>query len=143
MRKPAFGICEIKGADQLRDHAADQRLCFSYFDRFYTSCVMSKPAFCICEFKGTDTLKISNFGFAKSTAQSLYFQNLKFQASINLYTFTARFVSDLVGNPEDRRSQDMAQLLFFHITLNYLFETKISKVELHKSRLSSCIYRHK
>ena len=74
---------------------------------------MSKPAFYICEFKGADTLKISNFGFAKSTAQSLYFPNLKFKASIHLYTCTARFVSDLVGNPEDRHSQDMAKLLFF------------------------------
>ena len=74
---------------------------------------MSKPAFCICEFNGTDTLQISNFGFAKSTAQSLYFPNLKFQASIHFYSCTAQFVSDLVGNPEDRRSQDMAKLLFF------------------------------
>ena len=90
---------------------------------------MSKPAFCICEFKGADTLQVSNFGFAKSTAQSLYVPNLKFQASIYLYTCTARFVSDLVGNPEDRRSLDMAKL-FFHVTENYLFETKISKVEL-------------
>ena len=47
-------------------------------------------------------------------------------------------MSDLVGNPEDRRSQDMATFVF-HITENYLFETKISKVELSiklKSRLS-------
>ena len=73
---------------------------------------MSKPAFGICEFKGADTLQISNFGFAKSTEQSLYFPNLKFQASIHLYTCTARFVSDLVGNPGDRRSQDMAKLFF-------------------------------
>ena len=40
-------------------------------------------------------------------------------------------MSDLVGNPEDRCSQDMAKL-FFHVTENYLFETKISKVELLK-----------
>ena len=85
---------------------------------------MSKPAFCIC-----DTLQVSNFGFAKSTAQSLYFPNLKLQAYIHLYACIVRFVSDLVGNPEDRRSQDMAKL-FFHVAENYLFETKISKVEL-------------
>ena len=35
---------------------------------------------------------------------------MKFQASIHLYTCTAQFVSDLVGNPEDRHSQDMANL---------------------------------
>ena len=33
MRKPAFCICENKGADQLRSNcAADQRLCFRYMD---------------------------------------------------------------------------------------------------------------
>ena len=33
MRKPAFRICENKGADQLRSNcAADQRLCFRYTD---------------------------------------------------------------------------------------------------------------
>ena len=32
MRKPAFCICENKGADQLRDkQETDQRLCFHYF----------------------------------------------------------------------------------------------------------------
>ena len=31
MRKPAFCICEIKDADQLRgNREADQRLCFRY-----------------------------------------------------------------------------------------------------------------
>ena len=34
MRKPAFCICENKGADQLRgNREADQRLCFRYSDR--------------------------------------------------------------------------------------------------------------
>ena len=33
MRKPAFCICENKGADQLRgNHEGDQRLCFRYTD---------------------------------------------------------------------------------------------------------------
>ena len=33
MRKPAFGICENKDADQLRgNREADQRLCFRYID---------------------------------------------------------------------------------------------------------------
>ena len=33
VRKLAFCICEIKGADQLRDNReADQRLCFRYTD---------------------------------------------------------------------------------------------------------------
>ena len=33
MRKPAFCICENKGADQLHgDREADQRICFRYTD---------------------------------------------------------------------------------------------------------------
>ena len=33
MRKPAFGICENKDADQLRgNRKADQRLCFRFID---------------------------------------------------------------------------------------------------------------
>ena len=36
MRKPAFCICENKGANQLRSNcAADLRLCFHYIDFFY------------------------------------------------------------------------------------------------------------
>ena len=35
MRKPAFCICDNKGADQLRSNcAADQRSCFCYVDYF-------------------------------------------------------------------------------------------------------------
>ena len=37
MKKPAFCICEIKGADQLRDNrTADQRLCFRYIESALT-----------------------------------------------------------------------------------------------------------
>ena len=33
MKKPMFGICENKAADQLRGNCeADQRLCFRYID---------------------------------------------------------------------------------------------------------------
>ena len=49
---------------------------------------MRKPTFCICENKGVDSCKvtvhvqlISAFAFATSIVQSLYFLNLKFQAS--------------------------------------------------------------
>ena len=42
MRKPAFCICENKGADQLCDNCqADQRLCFHYMDT--TIPLLSKP----------------------------------------------------------------------------------------------------
>ena len=52
MRKPAFCICENKGADQIcGNHQADQRLCFTSLKK------------------------------VQITGQSLYFLNLKFQAS--------------------------------------------------------------
>ena len=44
VRKPAFSICENKGADQLRSsHAADQRLCFRLTDS--TSSLLPKYEF--------------------------------------------------------------------------------------------------
>ena len=49
---------------------------------------------------------ISTFVFATWIVQSLYFLNLKFPASSHLLGCTAWFVSDLVGNPEDRFSCD-------------------------------------
>ena len=48
---------------------------------------MKKPAFCICEKKDADQLRgklISAFVFATKKVQSLYFLNLKFQASSHL-----------------------------------------------------------
>ena len=59
MRKPAFCICENKGADQLRgNREADQRLCFRYTDTtipllptseissLYPSSVAVQPGLC-------------------------------------------------------------------------------------------------
>ena len=38
MRKPAVGICESKGADQLHSYcAAEQLLCFRYIDSTITT----------------------------------------------------------------------------------------------------------
>ena len=59
MRKPAFCICENKGADQLHgNHEADQRLSFRYTDStipllpiyeissLWPSCVVVQPGLC-------------------------------------------------------------------------------------------------
>ena len=53
---------------------------------------------------------ISAFVFATRIVQSLYFLSPKFQAFAILCGCTARFVSDLVGNPEDRLSHNEAQI---------------------------------
>ena len=67
---------------------------------------MRKPAYCICKNKGAHQLCDSTI------------QNIK-----HLSIFcgcTARFVSDLVGNPEDRFSRDTAQIM-------QLWSIKLSK----------------
>ena len=53
-------------------------------------------------------VQISNFVFTKQIERLLYFLNTKFQASSHP-DCTARFVSDLVENPDDGFSQDAAQ----------------------------------
>ena len=78
---------------------------------------MRKPAFRIWENKDSDQLRgsheaeISDFVFATQIVQSLYFLNPKVQAS-SFCGCTSRFVSDLVGTPEDRFSHNEAQKLF-------------------------------
>ena len=54
---------------------------------------------------------ISAFVFATRIVQSLFFLNTKFQALAIFCGCTAWFVSDLVGNPEDRFSHVVAHLV--------------------------------
>ena len=72
---------------------------------------MRKPAFCMCENKDADQLRGNRkadqrlcFRFTDSTIPLLP----KDEISSFLFDCTARFVSDLVGNPENRFSQDEA-----------------------------------
>ena len=81
---------------------------------------MRNPAFCICKNKGVDQLCGNLSGAADQLCfcyivQSLYFLNLKFQASRHLLWRLAQFVSDLVGNPEGLFSCDAAHNDFPHI----------------------------
>ena len=69
---------------------------------------MKKPAFAYEKTKA----QISAFVFASRIVQSLNFLNPKFQASSYIfYGCTARFVSDLVGNPEDGFSHNEAHIV--------------------------------
>ena len=54
---------------------------------------------------------ISAFVFATRIVQSLYFLNQKFQTSSHLLWLYSWFVSDLVGNPEDRFSHNVAHIM--------------------------------
>ena len=81
------------------------------------SLVIRKPDFCICENKDADQLRGN-----READQRLCFRNIdstipllpKYEISKSLTIFCgceARFVSDLVGNPEDRFSHNMAHML--------------------------------
>ena len=80
------------------------------------SLVMRKPAFCICENKDADQLRGNReadqrlcFRYTDS-AIPLLPKIRKFKPLTILRDCTARFVSDLVGNPEERFSHNEAQL---------------------------------
>ena len=79
---------------------------------------MRKPGFCICKNKDADQLRgntaklISPFVFATLIVKYLSYLNPKFQAFRHIQYLHSRFVSDLVGNPEDRFSRNEAQMFF-------------------------------
>ena len=77
--------------------------------------VVRKPAFCICENKDADQLRGNCEGNRKADQRlcfpytdSTIIRNFKPLAIF--CGCTAWFVSDLVGNPEDRFSQNEAQM---------------------------------
>ena len=77
---------------------------------------MRKPAFCICENKDADQLRGSReadqrlcFRYTDSIIPLLS-KSENFKLLAIFCGCTARFVSDLVGNPEDRFSQNEAHL---------------------------------
>ena len=72
---------------------------------------MRKLAFCICE----------NKGYIYSTFPPLSNSENSKACSHLLWLYTARFVSDLVGNPEDRFSQNEAH--FFQMTARRFYLT--------------------
>ena len=88
MRKPAFCICENKDAGQLcGNREADQRLCFRYID--YTIPLL--PKYKILRFEPPSLTELPDL--------------------CRIWDCTARFVSDLVGNPDDRFSHNEAHIV--------------------------------
>ena len=127
---------EIKGADQLRGYCeADLHLCFHICKgrfshmvifiiptqavvhvQYQMSRVTRKPTFRICENKDTDQLRGNRetdqrFCFRRmnnpSTSLIQYFKHLAIFCDC-----TARFVSDLVGHPDDRFSRDAVHIKY-------------------------------
>ena len=78
------------------------------------SLVMRKPAFCICENKDADQLRGNReadqrlcFRYIESTIPLLFYIR-NFKPLAIFCDCIARFVSDQVGNPEDRFSHNEA-----------------------------------
>ena len=82
---------------------------------------MRKPGFAYAKTKtqisfAVTAKLISAFVFATRIVQSLFFLNPKFKPLAMFCSCTARFVSDLGGNPEDRFSDDEAQIKRIKLT---------------------------
>ena len=80
------------------------------------SLVVRKPAFCICKKKDADQLRGNHeadqrlsFRYTDTTIP-LLFKSENFKLLAIFCGCTARFVSDLVGNPEDRFSHNEAHI---------------------------------
>ena len=97
----------------------------------HLSKVVRKPLFCICENKGADQLRGNHaadqhlrFHYIDPSASKI--QNLKPLAVF--CDCTAQFVSDIVGNPEDKFSHDTAHFVLFQNSLQLLMD-KLQKAE--------------
>ena len=95
-----------------------------YCYKYNMSRVVRKRDYCLCENKGADQLR-SNceadqrlcFRYTDSTI----FQIRNFKLLACFCSCTARFVSDLVGNPEDRFSRVAAHMMSLSLGLCELF----------------------
>ena len=83
---------------------------------------MRKMFFCICENKGADQLPINCaadqricFRYIVSTIPPLPKSEINFKPLAIFCGFAAGFLSDLVGNPEDRFSCDKAHFVLISL----------------------------
>ena len=84
---------------------------------------MRKPAFCICKYKDADQLRGKCeadqrlcFRYTDSTIPRIFKCEISFKPLAIFCGCTARFVSDLVGNTEDRFSHDEAHMVKLEFT---------------------------
>ena len=97
---------------------------------------MRKPVICICENKDADQLRGNReadqrlcFRYTDSTTPLLS-KSKKFKLLAIFCGCTDRFVSDLVGNPEDRVSQNEARLILVKLLLFLLAKHMMRKLNL-------------
>ena len=113
---------------------------------------MRKPDFCICLNKDADQLGGNReadqrlcFCYTDNTIPLVYILNPKFQASSHLLWLYSRFVSDKVGNPEDRFSHNEAHI--FQDNSNKMFlmmdfkKTGTAKLPAADIKLDPCVYK--
>ena len=78
---------------------------------------MRKPAFCICENKGVDQRHGDRAADQRHCLSNIFSSLINPKLSANFCCRTARFVSNLVGNPEDRFSHDTAHIYLVYANL--------------------------
>ena len=119
MRKPTFCICENKDADQ------DQRLRFRYTDSTMPllpkyknikrlasfSTLFSSGSFCQVNRVTDEALIAETAVWPNFFLMNVFFALRGFKLFIIICGCTARFVWDLVRNPEDRFSHNEAHIL--------------------------------
>ena len=96
---------------------------------------MRKLAFCICKNKdpAVTAQLISVFVFATWIVQSLYCLYPNFKPLAIFCGCTARFVSDLVGNPEDQFSHNEAHMVHV-LTANSIWKS-FSEIRVMSGKL--------
>ena len=103
--------------------------------RVHMSLATRRPVFCICENKDADQLRGNReadqrlcFRYIDSTIPLLP-KSQNFKPLANFCDYTAQFVSDLVGNPEDRFSQNEAHILYQPSKTHSLISTFVVLVD--------------
>ena len=97
---------------------------------------MRKPAFCICENKDADQLRGN-----READQRLCFRHIAStipllpKSSSHLCDCTARFLLDLVGNPEDRFSHKEVHIAEDKMTRNGLLQCTLKLVPQEVSHI--------
>ena len=139
VRKPDFCICENKDADQLRSNcAADQRLCFRYIDSTIPLLPKSEISSLYPYSEGLYYLCSENKGADQLRSYCAADLRLCFRIC------TARFVWDLLGNPEDRFSHNEAHIIeAFHDILRRAMtkiDVTLSIIEHGHFRAATVVY---
>ena len=107
------------------------RLCVLQNIALQVSRVMRKLTFCICESKGTDQLRVSRAGDQRLCFRYIDTSSSKIQNFKSLPIFCGhppRFVSDLVGNPEDRFCLGAVQIELETVIVHVIKENFTEKI---------------